>query len=376
MQASLELSGHPKANVQRVILSGTTLVGRSQECGLQIASASVSRKHCEIRLNGESLSVIDLGSSNGTYIDAERLTAGEERPLPDGCRLNVGGIRFVVHYETAVSDESETGPATAAAATTGDEDAADEVAGDEAIGADEPLLIDEPLELGDDSPATTDKSLSDDAVASEEATLPDDGLPSDDEPLSLTADDEDDVAPLVDEDDVPLAVANEEPALVKGEVSDDEVPLLADEQAVAADETPLVDEAADGESINDEEVETETADATNASGDDEELLDPLDESDGIDYFDDAETTATQDDDVSAEVAEMSGETVDGDEPTLTEDGDEPILGEDDDEPILEADEDQAFAFLTDEDEDAATADSQKQSSDNELRDFLGQFGRD
>ncbi|HEX6983954.1 MAG TPA: FHA domain-containing protein, partial [Planctomycetaceae bacterium] len=101
MQVSLELSGHPKANVQKVILSDTTLVGRSRSCGLQIASAAVSRKHCEIRLNGESVSVIDLGSSNGTFVDAERLPAGEERALRPGCRLNIGGVRFLVRYEPA-----------------------------------------------------------------------------------------------------------------------------------------------------------------------------------------------------------------------------------------------------------------------------------
>lgn len=101
MQVSLELSGHPKANVQKVILHDTTVVGRSRECGLQIASGTVSRKHCEIRIQGSSASVLDLGSSNGTFIDAERLPAGEERSLPPGSRLNIGGVRFIVSYSDA-----------------------------------------------------------------------------------------------------------------------------------------------------------------------------------------------------------------------------------------------------------------------------------
>ncbi len=98
MQVFLELSGHPKANVQRVVLSRTTVVGRSAECGLQIASASVSRKHCELRVGKSNVSVVDLGSSNGTFVDAEKLPPNEERRLPRGAMLNVGGVRFQVTF--------------------------------------------------------------------------------------------------------------------------------------------------------------------------------------------------------------------------------------------------------------------------------------
>ncbi len=118
MEVILELSGHPKANVKRVVISDTIVVGRSQKCGLQIASAAVSRRHCEIRVRENAVSVIDLGSSNGTFVDAHRLSPGDESPLPSGARLNVGGVRFMVRYAAAPSSTAEPPGFTAAGAST------------------------------------------------------------------------------------------------------------------------------------------------------------------------------------------------------------------------------------------------------------------
>lgn len=189
MQVSLELSGHPKANVQQVVLHDSTIVGRSRECGLQIASGTVSRKHCEIRIKGSSVSVLDLGSSNGTFIDAERLPAGEERVLPSGCRLNVGGVRFVVLYgEPAAADQQapkslarEEGGVTAAASMglseleLGISDPAEEpVLAEEPNLADEPALADEPLIgdqpiLADDDPILLSDDAGEDRVSASES---------------------------------------------------------------------------------------------------------------------------------------------------------------------------------------------------------------
>ena len=107
MEVILELSGHPKANVKKVLITDTVVVGRSQNCGLQIASPAVSRRHCEIRVGENTVSVVDLGSSNGTFINALRLPAGEATPLPPGARLNVGGVRFIVQYVAAEAPSAE-----------------------------------------------------------------------------------------------------------------------------------------------------------------------------------------------------------------------------------------------------------------------------
>ncbi len=49
------------------------VLGRALECDLAIVSPHVSRQHARLELEGEHLSVEDLGSSNGTLVNDERL---------------------------------------------------------------------------------------------------------------------------------------------------------------------------------------------------------------------------------------------------------------------------------------------------------------
>ena len=49
------------------------LIGRSPELDLVLAEDKVSRKHAKIGLDGQDLQIIDLGSTNGTYVNGERI---------------------------------------------------------------------------------------------------------------------------------------------------------------------------------------------------------------------------------------------------------------------------------------------------------------
>lgn len=73
--------------------SGQYLVGRGKEATLRIPLPSVSREHCLITVEDENLSVKDLGSSNGTYRNRQRVT---EANLEPGDALGVGDITIVV----------------------------------------------------------------------------------------------------------------------------------------------------------------------------------------------------------------------------------------------------------------------------------------
>lgn len=157
MQIFLELSGHPKANVQKVALSRTTVVGRSKECGLQIASASVSRRHCELRVDDDGLAVVDLGSSNGTFVEADRLAVGEVRRLRDGSQLNIGGVRFLVSLPAA----PDLNGAPAAVPSTDETPAPVELNGPDddvtggALPTDDAVPTEDVFVLDDPSPAPT-----------------------------------------------------------------------------------------------------------------------------------------------------------------------------------------------------------------------------
>src|SRR5262245_32740125 len=53
-----------------------TTVGRLPDNALQIPEASVSSHHCEIQLRGNDLFVRDLDSTNGTFINGEKIKEG------------------------------------------------------------------------------------------------------------------------------------------------------------------------------------------------------------------------------------------------------------------------------------------------------------
>ncbi len=75
-------------------LSGpTAVIGRAENCDLQIPLLDVSRRHCELRMAAETLKVKDLASSNGTYVNNKRVN---EQVLAAGDRLAVGPVVFTV----------------------------------------------------------------------------------------------------------------------------------------------------------------------------------------------------------------------------------------------------------------------------------------
>jgi len=69
------------------------VIGRGENCDLQVPLASVSRRHCALEIADDAVKVKDLGSSNGTYVNSERVTESELAP---GDRLAVGPIVFTV----------------------------------------------------------------------------------------------------------------------------------------------------------------------------------------------------------------------------------------------------------------------------------------
>ncbi len=69
----------------------TTVLGRGDEADLRIDDPGVSRRHAQIVL-GDPSRVVDLGSTNGTWLDDRQITEGE---LFDGSRVSVGGTTLV-----------------------------------------------------------------------------------------------------------------------------------------------------------------------------------------------------------------------------------------------------------------------------------------
>ncbi len=73
------------------------VVGRSHGNTVRIPSAEVSRQHCRLFLNDGLVTIEDLGSVNGTFLNGQRVNQSEiVRP---GDSVEVGPVRFVVEYE-------------------------------------------------------------------------------------------------------------------------------------------------------------------------------------------------------------------------------------------------------------------------------------
>jgi len=92
------LVSHPTADTKQIRLGPETLIGRSTECNMRIASGQVSRRHCLIQVAGESVTVRDLESANGTRLNGLAIAPNVDVPIPPGSTLVVGPLKFVVQF--------------------------------------------------------------------------------------------------------------------------------------------------------------------------------------------------------------------------------------------------------------------------------------
>jgi pSer/pThr/pTyr-binding forkhead associated (FHA) protein len=66
------LSGSQFGQITR-LKTGRNIVGRGQQCDLVIPSQGVSKEHCEINIYSDKIMLVDLKSSNGTYLNGVRI---------------------------------------------------------------------------------------------------------------------------------------------------------------------------------------------------------------------------------------------------------------------------------------------------------------
>ena len=80
-------------NGDRYMLGADPVVfGRMPECDITLNDSNVSRRHAEIRATGDTFTLVDLGSTNGTKVNGVRVA---ERELLDGDELAFGTIRLI-----------------------------------------------------------------------------------------------------------------------------------------------------------------------------------------------------------------------------------------------------------------------------------------
>ena len=94
----------PIANAPPVELTkDLTLVGRTEDCDVRFEHKSVSKLHCVLVKTDGLVLLRDLGSTNGTRVNGQRVRRAALLP---GDNLAVANVKFVVKFGVALEPDA------------------------------------------------------------------------------------------------------------------------------------------------------------------------------------------------------------------------------------------------------------------------------
>jgi pSer/pThr/pTyr-binding forkhead associated (FHA) protein len=83
----------------RITAGNIRTIGRAPRADFIVDAALVSRVHCRLSAGAADLEVVDLESTNGTFVNGERIARAR---LKTGDRLGVGKVEFIVSRAATV----------------------------------------------------------------------------------------------------------------------------------------------------------------------------------------------------------------------------------------------------------------------------------
>lgn len=101
------VSGLEAGQETPVVWDGDFDVGRDQELEIPVMDPTVSRRHARLRLTEEGMLVLDLRSTNGTYVNGDRV---KRKVLASGDRLRFGEVAYEVQTATAADLAAQQTP--------------------------------------------------------------------------------------------------------------------------------------------------------------------------------------------------------------------------------------------------------------------------
>ena len=84
---ALTIEDGPQSGLTYVLGPGNTVAGRGADTAIFLPDVTVSREHVRLAVDNTGLSMTDLGSTNGTYVNGQRLAAGM---LKEGDQVMIG----------------------------------------------------------------------------------------------------------------------------------------------------------------------------------------------------------------------------------------------------------------------------------------------
>lgn len=89
----------PDGRFESYILNAASVsVGRSGGCTIVLDTDTISRYHMSITNNKGEITIADMDSANGTYVDGARLDNNETRALQGGEEIQIGHLRLIYHH--------------------------------------------------------------------------------------------------------------------------------------------------------------------------------------------------------------------------------------------------------------------------------------
>jgi hypothetical protein len=73
------------------------VIGRSRDCDIQLNDANASRRHAELRQEGASYWIVDLGSTNGMEVNGKRIKRAK---IHDGDTITIGSTEVIFGRDT------------------------------------------------------------------------------------------------------------------------------------------------------------------------------------------------------------------------------------------------------------------------------------
>jgi hypothetical protein len=78
------------------LVTPVTLLGRGTDCDLRLVDPGVSRHHAELRVENEQVVLVDLSSTNGTFVNGQPV---RRVALTDGTQVSLGRTTLVFHQD-------------------------------------------------------------------------------------------------------------------------------------------------------------------------------------------------------------------------------------------------------------------------------------
>lgn len=94
MQSEIPFFTDPTGR-EHLLAGGSTTIGRAVDSDIVITSRRVSREHSRVERQGRHVTLVDLGSTNGTFLNGERVLAPVR--LRDGDSISIGDVILVFH---------------------------------------------------------------------------------------------------------------------------------------------------------------------------------------------------------------------------------------------------------------------------------------